>query len=224
MRPPTEPVASVQGTAPEKPPVSARGARRAHPEDFRLARSPHRWRRWLLFLASLVLVALVITLESWRPWHEDGEPTEIQRVQGNAPFTLHGYELELTSFEAAPNYPGEGRRAKPAEAVPGATLVKVLFDQRQLPGSRPLAELKGAGCTIELADRAGREWGNQVSAQIAGMTEINTCTEEEDDDDPAYPPSGVRQVGVVIMVPESVRDELVVRINTAEGYVVVDPG
>lgn len=198
-------------------------ARRAHPEDFRPARPSGRWRQRLLFLASVVLVALVITVESWRPWHEAGDPPAIQRVQGSTPFELHGYRVELASLEDAHSYPGEGRRADPAEAVPGATLVKVLFNQRQLPGSPPLADIQGS-CTITLADRSGRIWGNQVSTTIAGMPETETCIEEEDDDDPAYPPSGVRQFGVVVMVPESVRDDLVIRLNDSDGYVQVDPG
>lgn len=187
-----------------------------------MARPEHRWRRRLLFGASVVLVALMVFVESWRPWHEVGEPQARQRVQGSEPFDMHGYRVELDSVADAPSYPGEGRRADPARAVPGATLVKVLFNQHQLPGSPPLADLEG-GCTITLADRNGRIWGNQVSTSIAGMPEADTCTEEEDDDDPPYPASGVRQFGVVVMVPESVRDDLVIRLNDTDGYVEVVP-
>lgn len=209
--------------APVPPSSPRRGPRRAHPEDFRLARPPHRWRRRLLFGASVLLVALVIVVESWRPWHEGGDPRASQRVQGSTPFELHGYRVELASVEDAHSYPGEGRRAKPVEAVPGATLVKVLFNQHRLPGSPPLAGIEGT-CTITLADRSGRIWGNQVSNTVAGMPETDSCTEEEDDDDPPYPESGVRQFGVVVMVPESLRGELVIRVNDTDGYVEVDPG
>ncbi len=157
------------------------------------ARTNRRW--WLLLAGAFLACLALIAIQAQRPLHQFAQDTT---VLGSGPAVIHGgiaYRISL--LEIADEFPTD---YDPRMAIAGATLVKVVVEQRSVaePASWEF-------CSLTLGDSDGNRWSDRPVgySRPLGAPRASSCA--TDSDIPS--PGEAYAFGEVFQLPADAVDE-----------------
>lgn len=163
----------------------------------RRARSDRRW--WLLVATAFLACLVLIAIQAQRPLKQFAQDTT---VLGTGTEVVHaGIAYRLSVLELADEFATD---YDPRRALPGATLVKVVVEQRQVaePASWEF-------CSLTLGDPLGNRWSDRPEgySRPIGTPRASSCATDTD----IPPPGETYAFGEVFQLPtESVDEAFVV--------------